>query len=269
MNKHRGAIYNLRREVLFSGNIKETVLGYVLDVVNQIVSLHAPEDEISDWNLEEISESIKALVVTSTPSVNSGQVPLSTSQDNLASQGDLHSNIIEVSADRNFHKLSEFIVDFILKTYEAKEKEVGLEMMRQLEKFVLLRTIDELWMDHIESMEQLRDSVRLRAYGQRDPLIEYKLEGQKMFEQLQDSVKGQVANLIFKVSLMGEPKKVELQERRPDVRNIQDDGSVGSEGSHQSEQAKRSNISNGRTDVGRNDLCPCGSGKKYKRCHGK
>ena len=134
-------------------------------------------------------------------------------------------------------------------------------MMRQLERIVLLRTIDEIWMDHIEAMEYLRDSVRLRAYGQRDPLIEYKLEGQKMFERLQDSVKGQVANLIFKVSFMQKPKKVEFQERRPEI------------------EGGRSNIESGKkiseppspihaqhSNIGRNDPCPCGSGKKYKKC---
>ena len=162
------------------------------------------------------------------------------------------------------HKLSEFIFDHVAKSYEAKEKETGSEMMRQLEKLVLLRTIAELWMDHIEEMEHLRDSVRLRAYGQRDPLIEYKIEGQKMFEKLQSAVKGQVANLIFKVSLMPQPKQVQMEERRPNI--------VGDSHNHQeitNEPAHRQVRADKASEVGRNDPCPCGSGKKYKKCHGK
>lgn len=242
MNKHREAIYRLRREILFSKDMKETVLGYVLSVVNQIVTMHAPEDEMAEWNLEEISESIKTLI---------------------GRDSSLHSDLLEIGGKRDFHKLSEFIFDYVTKAYEAREKEIGPEMMRQLEKAVLLRTIDELWMDHIEEMEHLRDSVRLRAYGQRDPLIEYKIEGQKMFEKLQDTVKGQVANLIFKVSFIQQPKQVKMEERRPDI--VQD------EHSHQAqinEPSHRPASQNEHPEIGRNDPCWCGSGKKYKKCHG-
>ncbi|MDP3697761.1 MAG: preprotein translocase subunit SecA [Candidatus Taylorbacteria bacterium] len=242
MNKHREAIYRLRKEVLFSKDMKETVLGYVLDVVNQIVTLHAPEDEMAEWNLEEIAESIKTLV---------------------GKNDSIHADLIEVAGIKDFHKLSEFIFDYVTKAYEAKEKETSPEMMRQLERLVLLRTIDELWMDHIEAMEHLRDSVRLRAYGQRDPLIEYKIEGQKMFENLQNSVKGQVANLIFKVSLMHQPREVKMEERRPEIEG----GKLNVEsGKKNSEPPSTHNAQH--SNVGRNDPCPCGSGKKYKKCHG-
>jgi preprotein translocase subunit SecA len=241
MNKHRDAIYRLRKDVLFSENIKETVLGYVMDVVGQIVNLHAPEDEMSEWNVEEISESIKTIIVK---------------------DGSLHSDIIEMSKERDRHKLDEFVSNYVVKAYDEKEKEAGEPMMRQLEKFVMLRTIDELWMDHIDAMENLRDSVRLRAYGQRDPLIEYKLEGQKMFEDLQSAIKGQVVNMIFKVSFMEKPREVKMEERRPDI--------VGENHKHQesiNEPVHRSD-SNEHPNLGRNDPCWCGSGKKYKKCHG-
>ena len=240
MNKHRDAIYRLRREVLFSKDVKKIVMDYVLETVDRVLAVHASENEMGEWNTEEIIESIKALI---------------------GGNGSLSSEISKIAGEKNFSKLSEFVVDYVTKAYEAKEKETGPEMMRQLERIVLLRTIDEIWMDHIEAMEYLRDSVRLRAYGQRDPLIEYKLEGQKMFERLQDSVKGQVANLIFKVSFMQKPKKVEFQERRPEI------------------EGGRSNIESGKkiseppspihaqhSNIGRNDPCPCGSGKKYKKC---
>ncbi len=276
MNKHRDATYRLRKEILFSSNIKETVLGYVLDVVNQIVTLHASEDEIAEWNLEEIAESVKTLIGSLLSAPSGG------------GRGSLHSELLEISGGKDFHKLSEFIFDYVTKAYDAKEKEVNEMMrpvrslaraegaspqdlgeatsngMRQLEKLVLLRTIDELWMDHIESMESLRESVRLRAYGQRDPLIEYKIEGQKMFETLQNTIKGQVANMIFKVSFMQQPKEVKMEERRPDI--IGDGGHKHQEAIN--EPVHRSN-SNDYPETGRNDPCPCGSGKKFKKCHGK
>jgi len=249
MNKHRDGVYRLRKETLFSESIKETVLGYVMDVVRQIVTLHAPEDEMSEWNTEEIAESIKALV----------------GKDN-----NIHTELIEIAGNRDHHKVLEFVFAYIVKAYEAKEREVGLSPMRQLEKYVLLRTIDELWMDHIESMEQLRDSVRLRAYGQRDPLVEYKIEGHKMFDQLQNSIKGQVASLIFKVSFMQQPREVEMEERRPEIEG----GKLSVEGSNSKINSEPRSTHNPQyANIGRNDPCWCGAinpatGQvyKYKKC---
>ncbi|OGN00153.1 MAG: preprotein translocase subunit SecA [Candidatus Yanofskybacteria bacterium RIFCSPHIGHO2_02_FULL_41_29] len=250
MNKHRDSIYRLRKEVLFSENIKETVLSYVLDTVRRVVNFNANE-ESDDWRVEEISESIQAI----------------TGKDN-----NLHTELIEISAGHDYHKLSEFVSQYVVKKYEAKESENGAQM-RQLEKFVLLRTVDEIWMDHIEAMEQLRDSVRLRAYGQRDPLIEYKIEGQKMFEQLQDTIKGQVTNLIFKVSFMQQPRQVQMEEHKPEIAQSLK-SKAKSQNNDQAFDVKPSAL--GSTNIGRNDPCPCGAINpvtnqvfKWKKCHGK
>ena len=124
--------------------------------------------------------------------------------------------------------------------YGEKEKELGEENMRQAEKIVVLRVLDSLWVEHLENMESLRDSVRLRAYGQQDPLIEYKNEGRKMFQSFMDNLEGTIANALLNVS--------EVHEHRHAPRQVQ-----------QNPQQK---------GVGRNDPCPCGSGKKFKRCHG-
>jgi len=126
--------------------------------------------------------------------------------------------------------------------YEKKEKEIGQEKMRQVEKIVSLRVLDAFWMEHLENMEHLRDSVRLRAYGQRDPLVEYKTEGHKMFQKLLGTIEASIAEMILKVSVTEEPSKP----------------------SNQPQSVLKSNNS-----VGRNDPCPCGSGKKYKKCHGR
>ncbi|MEK7615717.1 MAG: preprotein translocase subunit SecA [Patescibacteria group bacterium] len=144
----------------------------------------------------------------------------------------------------------EFLAAHTSERYEEREKELGAEAMRNLEKTVVLRVIDELWVDHLEQMEYLRDSVRLRAYGQRDPLVEYKIEGQKMFNQLEAAIQSQVADLVFKVGIVQQPKPTAVKLMQQEV-------------------SRRASVPAPSSDkVGRNDPCPCGSGKKYKKCHG-
>jgi len=147
-------------------------------------------------------------------------------------------------------ELKEKVLQMILKAgiskedYEKKEKEIGPENMRQVEKIINLRTIDMFWLEHLENMEYLRDSVRLRAYGQQDPLVEYKNEGHKMFQKLLGMIESTIANTILKVSLTKEPAPI-------------------------SQNYQTSATSKIKNKPGRNDPCPCGSGKKYKKCHGR
>ncbi len=129
--------------------------------------------------------------------------------------------------------------------YEKREKEVGEENMRQLEKAVCLKVLDTLWVEHLENMGHLRDSVRLRAYGQQDPLIEYKREGHMMFKRLLQTIEAAIANAIFKAEL--KPATVQPQ-------------------FNQRKSAKISGNQRAKRKLGRNDPCPCGSGKKYKKC---
>jgi preprotein translocase subunit SecA len=146
--------------------------------------------------------------------------------------------------------LKQYVLEIIKKAgfteedYNKKEKELGEENMRQVEKFVCLRVLDTFWIEHLEDMDHLRDSVRLRAYAQQDPLVEYKTEGHRMFRKFLDSVDVAIADAIFKAELTNKNKKA-VQSSHP--------RSTGG----------------GYDNVGRNDLCPCGSGKKYKKCHGK
>ena len=162
MNKHREAVYRLRKENLLSESSKEIILDYLRTQIRNLVNFHTQGQDYK-WNLEEIGESLKTMV----PIAN-----------------DIHSQLLDVAKAGNKDELAEFIIKKAEELYEAREKEMGAENMRRLERLVLLRTIDELWMDHIEAMEYLRDSVSLRAYGQRDPLVEYKIEGQNMYNQL-------------------------------------------------------------------------------------
>ncbi len=258
MNKHREAIYRLRKEILISENAKEIVLDYLRTQIRNLVDFHTQGQDYK-WNIKEIGESLKTML------------PVSSEID---------AHLEEIAKSGNKEELTEFVIKKMEELYEAREKEMGAENMRRLEKLVLLRTIDELWIDHIEAMEYLRDSVRLRAYGQRDPLVEYKIEGQNMYNQLVMSVGAQVANLIFKVSFIEQPKITKLEEKRPDIigdTTVHAHRPVINEPVHRNsemnpvrsrEGSQRASTSNGMK-VGRNELCPCGSGKKYKKCHGK
>jgi len=150
-----------------------------------------------------------------------------------AQTGGLKAQIIEIVGKAGHTK----------EEYENKEKELGLETMRQVERYVCLQVLDAFWLEHLENMDYLRDSVRLRAYGQQDPLIEYKSEGHRMFRHLLETIDMNIANAIFQAKLNPQSQKrvMEPVKQRPV----------------------------GEKEIGRNDPCPCGSGKKYKKCHGK
>ena len=228
MNRHRTAIYDLRNLILTSPSNRDLVFEYFNWLIGRLLEIHA-QTETGEWNLKEVTESVKTLV----------------NQEFRIRNHEL----------RGKQELEKEIMEFISQTYQEKEKELGEEQMRRLENLVLLRVIDELWVDHLEAMEYLRESVRLRAYGQRDPLAEYKVEGQRMFEELLNNVKAQVANLIFKVGFTEKPKSVEMHEGRDNFASDK-------------KEEKNEPVISKESQVGRNSPCPCGSGKKYKKCHG-
>ena len=137
------------------------------------------------------------------------------------------------------------------RAYDAKEAELGPEDMRRVERFVLLRIIDALWVQHLTAIDDLREGIGLRAYGQRDPLVEYKVEAANMFEGLLASIRHDVTHTIYHVTVMRE-------QPRPVQRMT----------TNREEETVRQPVRAGRK-VGRNDPCPCGSGKKYKKCCGR
>jgi len=230
MNKQRESIYSLRKKALEADSVKDTVAEYVHDHAEGLIQAHLLTE---DDEKKELAEALKSFA----PFHDANLFKIITTDD------------ISRQAHEELDRL-----------YAEKEIQVGIEQMRQLEKMVLLRTIDELWIDHIDQMEYLRDSVRLRAYGQRDPLIEYKLEGQRLFDQLVQSIKSQVANLIFKVEMVKSDDRAQhilehgpLNISAPEIATHQETIHVDSQGKK----------------IGRNDPCWCGSGKKFKKCHGK
>ena len=263
LNKQRQLIYEKRRRILaayskepvansgehsFVNNqqsiINSEIVQMIQDELRKMVTFHTVASHPLEWNGEEIFENIKSIV----------PVP-----------DGLHQQLYEITQKAGDpealrEELCTTIFEISKKAYELKEEKMGSERMRELEKFVLLRTLDTLWMDHLDTMESLRDSVRLRAYGQKDPLIEYKREGHEMFERLLAQFQTQVVLTIFKVELKETPQqKITGQENR-----------AGSDPATRGQTPPTS-----RASIGRNDPCYCGATrpdgrpKKYKHCHGK
>jgi len=170
------------------------------------------------------------------------------------SQGRLRTQLKEL---KNPEKVKEILGKLAMDAYQAREKQVGSEMMRQIERFVYLRTIDRLWVDHLDAMDDLREGVSLRGYGQKDPLIEYKKEAFTSFERLLGSVDHDIIRQIFRVQI-GQPRPAP----QPVQTNIDAQDGIGL--TPQAEQARP--VVARKKKVGRNDPCPCGSGKKYKKC---
>jgi len=222
MNKQRENIYKKRWEVLSKKNLKPDILETIGEEIKKIVQFHT-QGPADNWHCREIAEIAKSIF----------PVP-----------GDIETTL------RNFkttEEISEYLIKLAETAYEQKEKELEAKNMRQIEKFVFLRSIDALWMDHLENMDYLRDSVRLRAYGQKDPLVEYKNEGIKLFQRLLAAIQSTMVNTIYKVALA--PAGQNYSRQSPLGQNKRPDG--------------------GKRKIGRNDPCPCGSGLKFKKCHGQ
>src|SRR5690606_6049104 len=154
-------------------------------------------------------------------------------------------------------EIVELLKQAVREKYEERERELGSELMREFEKVVTLRAVDSKWMDHIDAMDQLRQGIHLRAYGGTDPLREYQFEGFEMFEGMVESIKEEVATYIMKAQVRSNLQRQAVAEGQAV------DPSQQAGGRERQRQPVRR-----ETKVGRNDPCPCGSGKKYKYCHG-
>ena len=152
--------------------------------------------------------------------------------------------------------LAGFIEEKAISIYERKEKDIGTENIRELEKYLMLQTVDSLWKDHLLSMDHLKEGIGLRGYAQQDPLIVYKKEAFEMFQGMIDRIKEEIVNVLFRVQIASPDHVGEMTRHEQEMVMSHGDGSV-------KEPIKRKN-----EKVGRNSPCPCGSGKKFKRCCG-
>ncbi len=239
MNRQREVIYAQRKEILASENIKDWITDMIKDVVQGLVEEIALEKTPpQEWNLKALEDRFFGIFGFRP------EIPE------------------EISGPE---ELSEKLSTQALNAYEAKEQEVGTELMRHLERMFLLHTIDTLWKDHLLSMDHLREGIGLRGYAQQDPLQEYKREAFQMFADLIERIKEHTLSFLFRVQVTREEEVERMEEERKNQR-LRLVYSRGEEA--QEEKPKRKPIRRGRK-IGRNDPCPCGSGKKYKKCCGR
>lgn len=236
LNEQRDVIYKQRRQVLESKDLKEYIFNMLEKVVERsIVRFSGESIYPEDWNLKGLLEYAQQYFLP---------------QHNLKEE-DLASLTKE--------EVQELFLDEAKKYYQKREEEIGREDMLELERFIVLRVVDSHWMDHLDAMEELRRGIGLRAYGQRDPLVEYKFESYDMFNSMIEAIQEEVVRQVLNVRLV-------KREERPVAANVK--ASLKSN-ENIKEQPVSSNNTAARKKVGRNDPCPCGSGKKYKKCCGK
>ncbi|MDQ2087394.1 preprotein translocase subunit SecA [Herbivorax sp. ANBcel31] len=234
MNKQREVIYKQRREVLDGKNIKDSFIKMIEGIADNIVTLYCSESPYPDyWDWESLRAYAEA------PYLYEGALEFSK------------EDMEDITKD----SLREKILGIMMEKYEAKEEEIGSELMRELERVILLRVVDQKWMDHIDAMDQLQHGIRLRAFGQKDPVIEYKFEGFEMFEEMIRNIQEDAVKVILNTRID--------QNRMPERKKVAQPLTA----SH-GEQSKKPTVRSSKK-VGRNDNCPCGSGKKYKKCCGR
>jgi len=241
MNKQREVVYHRRRELLAGESLKEDVLGMCEELAEGIAQVHAdPEKDSADWDWKEIEE---AFFRQFKFRPGFGEHP-----DGIA---------INTPAD-----LSELASRRIHEVYEGREAEFTPPVMRQIEKIVMLQTLDSLWKDHLLAMDHLKEGIGLRGYGQRNPLVEYQKEGFDMFESLMRVMQQDVVEKVFSVQVRREQDVPQIQQQPRPQRVMMSHGG-------ETINAQPQTVRRDGNKVGRNHPCPCGSGKKYKRCHGK
>ncbi|MFA6973140.1 MAG: preprotein translocase subunit SecA [Parcubacteria group bacterium] len=255
MNKQREVVYKKRKEILEAQDTKNEMLENIKEELERLVSFHAVGEE-GEWQIKEIFENFKSIVPAE--------------EGVLVKMEEIQNNKRENSAEK-ITSMVEYLVGLAKENYNKKEQEVGTDQLRYLEKSIMLQTIDMMWMNHLDEIDYLREGIGLRGYGQRDPLIEYKREAFGMFSHLMENVRSSIVHTIFKINVVAapqteaQPKNLQFKGAAEEVEQF---GAAKEADTNQKSEAKQMPIIN-KDNVGRNDPCPCGSGKKYKNCCGK
>ncbi len=250
INRQRETIYRERDRILRSDNLGPTVEAMLDDEVGALVAEHTAGDHPDEWNIDGLRAQLTAMV----PSLTDADLQF-------------------VVESRDQAELIEQLSDLVHERYERKRGEAGDPAIGILERLVLLRVIDSEWVEHLTAVDDMRRAIGLRAYSQREPLNEFKIEAYRMFDELKSTIRHDVTHTIFRVSL----QQHQHTEPRPMARNVTE-GRAAVEGTQpvQASAGAGNGQGNGGTPepvrsgpkIGRNDPCWCGSGKKYKRCHG-
>ena len=246
LNNQRNQIYNDRRKILEKGNVRETVLDFLHDEADNMVDAEAPSPDPEEWDLQK-------LVAALGPMLNRPDLDAAT-----------------FSEVRNQDELRERVALVVDETYEAREKELGEELARVVERWVLLRTIDTHWVEHLTEMEELREGIYLRGYGQQDPLVAYKREAHSFYEEMSARIATGVAQTILRVTVRTAEQAEQAEQAPPgQPQNRTQTGPGGGTTARGSGNGRPASGSGPNTKLGRNDPCWCGSGKKFKKCHGR
>jgi preprotein translocase subunit SecA len=233
MNTQREIIYKQRSQVLDGEDLHESILKMMDDLITSTVNTYLIDDDVKDeWNIVGLKDHFLGWII--------GPEDLTFTEEELA----------EVTKEDIINALGAKAGEL----YQAKEAEYGSEVMRELERVILLKVVDTKWMAHIDDMEELKKGISLRSYGQKNPVIEYRYEGFEMFDAMVESIREDTIRMLLTVKLQQNAAPEREQVAKPDAPNAgAGDGSF-------SEPAKA------KHKVGDNDPCPCGSGKKYKKC---
>lgn len=237
MNEQREIIYRERKRVLYGENLRDSIISMIHAIVDRAVEAHMNDGQLpEEWDMNAFSETLSAVIPVGKVNIKEDALQQMTKE-----------------------KLAESLKKLAVQMYEMKEKEIsqgqpeGMERMRELERVVMLRVIDQKWMDHIDDMDRMRQGIGLHAYAQRDPLTEYKFASYDMFDEMSEHIQEDTLKILYRVRIQTEVKREE-----PKQMFTNKDESLAKQPKTRSEEK-----------VGRNDPCPCGSGKKYKQCCGR
>ncbi len=256
MNKQREIIYGERKRVLFGENLEEYISNMTAELIENIVMPFTVDSKFAEeWDLEHMERNLKTIS-------NEFSMPQFSQDDML---------------DLSYDSLVELIKTKFNEIYKEREALIGSDRMRELERVILLRVVDGKWMDHIDAMDQLKSGIGLRGIGQQDPAAAYAREGFDMFEEMISSIKEDTVRYCYNVTVETNAERkevaVEMQEKKEDVSEVEREmlgGGYEDEEIYTNQpQEKQKPFVNEEEKVGRNDPCPCGSGRKYKHCHGK
>jgi preprotein translocase subunit SecA len=246
MNKQREVIYQHRHAVLAGENLKEDLRDMMADMVDSAMAIYCSAEQYpEEWDMKGLVEMMQ------------GQFGL----DITLGRSDEGASLRDLGRDALVEDLKKLVHD----AYERKEQELGAELMRFLEKTFMLQVVDHHWKDHLLAMDHLRDGIGLRGYGQKDPLIEYKKEGYDLFAGMMQRIKSDALERLFRVQAVKNEGTPQAAPPPPPVISRPQPKLTLNRGE---DTAAPQTVQRADDKVGRNDPCPCGSGKKYKKCHG-
>ncbi len=243
MNKHREVIYAERRKILSGADLRSNILDMVEQEIRGLINLHLHDEHGDQWDLSSLLNSVRGIL----------PLPDGMDEETLSrmSKAEIEDDLLELAES----------------AYEAREQELGPENMRIVERVLMLQLVDRHWVNHLTSMDDLREGIGLRAIGQTDPLVAYKKEAHVTFQELMENIQRDIVRTIYHVGIVKD-------EPRPPARPIQRPAPRVQSNTHNTSSNDNTRVASVKAEktekkVGRNDPCPCGSGKKYKKCHGQ